>query len=292
MNRFQRAMLAGAAATVLTGGVAVVEAAAVPSPVRTPTAAAVPRPDHVVIVMLENKRYDAVIGHPQTPWVSSLARRSANMLHFYAETHPSQPNYLALFSGSTQGVTDNICPHNLGSRPNLARQLLDSGHTFAGYSEDLPSTGWRGCAKRNYVRRHNPWVNFSNVPASANRPLTAFPSDYRKLPTVSFVIPNLCHDMHDCPKIQGDAWLKKRFGPYVAWAKTHHSLFILTFDEDNQTDHNHIPTIVAGAGIKPGSYGAHLHHYDLLRTLQRMYGLPLAGNAARAKGLPPMWTGA
>lgn len=179
-----------------------------------------------------------------------------------------------------------------GSRPNLARQLFDSGHTFAGYSEDLPSTGWRGCAHRNYVRRHNPWVDFSNVPASANRPLTTFPEDYRKLPTVSFVTPNLCHDMHDCPKDQADAWLKKRFAPYVAWAKTHHSLFILTFDEDDQTDHNHIPTIVAGAGVKPGSYGAHLHHYDLLRTLQRMYGLPLAGNAARVKGLPPVWTGA
>ncbi|MFI7545083.1 alkaline phosphatase family protein [Actinoplanes sp. NPDC049599] len=239
--------------------------------------------------MLENKRYDAVVGHKRTPWVSSLARRSANMLNFYGETHPSQPNYLALFSGSPQGVTDNECPHNLGDRPNLGRELLDGGHSFAGYAEGLPSVGWRGCAHARYVRRHNPWVNFSNVPASANRPFTAFPRDYRKLPTVSFVIPDLCHDMHDCPKAVADAWLKKEFAPYVAWARKHNSLFILTFDEDDKTDHNHIPTIIAGAGVVRGRYGAHLNHYDLLRTLQLMYGLPLTGAAARRKGLPAMW---
>ncbi|MGA5299767.1 alkaline phosphatase family protein [Nucisporomicrobium flavum] len=242
--------------------------------------------------MLENKRYDAVVGHPKTPWVSSLARDSANMLHFYGETHPSQPNYLALFSGSAQGVTDNNCPHDVGSRLNLARQLLDARHSFAGYSEDLPGAGWRGCAHKGYVRRHNPWVNFSNVPASANRPYTAFPGNYSKLPTVSFVIPNLCHDMHDCPKEQGDSWLKKQFAPYIAWAKTHNSLFILTFDEDNKTDNNHIPTIIAGAGVRPGQYGAHLDHYDLLHTLQRMYRLPVTGAAVRRKGLPDIWTSA
>ncbi|UQU67620.1 alkaline phosphatase family protein [Couchioplanes caeruleus] len=275
---------------------AVVEAGAVgPGPV--PAAAAAtsvipPMPDHIVIVMLENKRYDAVVGHPKTPWVSSLARTSANMLHFYAETHPSQPNYLALFSGSPQGVSDNNCPHELGSRPNLARQLLDARHTFTGYSENLPGVGWRGCADKGYVRRHTPWVNFSNVPASANQPYTAFPTNYHRLPTVSFVIPNLCHDMHDCPKGRADSWLRKQFAPYVAWARTHNSLFILTFDEDNKTDHNHIPTIIAGAGVRPGQYGAHLNHYDLLRTLQRMYRLPVTGAAVRRKGLPDIWTSA
>jgi len=292
MNRFEHAVLATASVGVLTAGMAALEVAAVPIPAAAPAAAAVHRPDHVVIVMLENKRYDAVIGHPNAPWVSSLAAHSANMVNFYAETHPSQPNYLALFSGSTQGVTDNNCPHDLGARPNLARQLLDAGHTFAGYSEDLPSVGWRGCAHRGYVRRHNPWVNFSNVPASANRSLTAFPKDYRALPDVSFVIPNLCHDMHDCPKVEADAWLKKRFAPYVAWASSHHSLFVLTFDEDNRTDHNHIATIVAGAGVKPGSYPGRLNHYDLLHTLQRMYGLPLTGGAARGKGMPAIWAAA
>src|SRR3954452_10007213 len=129
--------------------------AIIPSAGRAATAT-VPRPDHVVIVMLENKRYDAVVGHPKTPWITALARGSANMLEFHGETHPSQPNYLALFSGTTQGVSDNNCPHDLGSRPNLGRQLIDAGYTFAGYSEDLPRPGWRGCSYRGYVRRHSP----------------------------------------------------------------------------------------------------------------------------------------
>ena len=283
MTRLRPAALAVAALTLITMGAAT-EAAHAAGPPR--------RPDHVVIVMLENKRYDSVIGHPKAPWISALARSAANMSNFYAETHPSQPNYLALFSGSTQGVADNSCPHDLGARPNLGRQLLDAGYGFTGYSEDLPRAGWRGCSKNRYVRRHNPWVNFSNVPAAANQPYTAFPKDFRKLPTVSFVTPNLCHDMHDCPKEQADAWLRQEFAPYVGWAKTHNSLFIITFDEDNQTDHNHIPTIIAGAGVKPGKYAAHLNHYDLLTTLQHMYGLPPTGAAMRGKGMPDIWSGA
>jgi phosphatidylinositol-3-phosphatase len=256
---------------------------------RHPGATAVPRPDHVVIVMLENKRYDSVIGHPKVPWVSATAGTAANLTNFYAETHPSQPNYLALFSGSTQAVADNNCPHDLGARPNLGRQLMDAGLTFAGYAEDLPHTGWKGCLHRGYVRRHNPWVNFANIPATANKPYTAFPRDFRKLPTVSFVIPNLCHDMHDCPKAQADAWLRKEFTPYLAWAARNNSLFILTFDEDDKTDGNHIPTVIAGAGIQPGQYSTRMDHYHLLRTLQQMYGLPPLGMTARRSPMTGIW---
>jgi phosphatidylinositol-3-phosphatase len=295
MNRItQRALVAGVVVGVALSMVAVdAGAAATPAPtgvgIRT---GAAPRPDHVVIVMLENKRYDSVVGNPRARWVSSLAKSSANLRRFYGETHPSQPNYMALFSGSTHGVTDNKCPHHFGNRPNLASQLLSHGYSFTGYAEDLPRKGFTGCSYRRYVRRHTPWVNFSNVPASASRPYTKFPRDFRKLPTVSFVIPNLCHDMHDCPKQRADAWLKKQFGAYVAWARKHNSLFVLTFDEDNRTGDNHIPTIVAGAGVRPGRYGTRLDHYDLLRTLQHMYGLRPIGASARRRGLPDIWTSA
>jgi len=275
------------ASTPVTAASAV--AVAVAGPVSAVAASALPRPGHVVIVMLENKRYDSVVGHPKTPWVTALAHSSANMLQFYGETHPSQPNYLALFSGSGQGVTDNKCPHNLGARPNLGRQLINHGYSFAGFSEGLPRTGFTGCSAGKYVRRHNPWVNFGNIPASANRPYSAFPKDYRRLPTVAFVIPDLCHDMHDCPKAQADAWLRRQFTPYIAWAKTHNSLFILSFDEDNQTNGNHIATIIAGAHVRPGRYAGRRDHFDLLRTLQTMYRLPLLGYARHRTGLPDIW---
>lgn len=289
MTRFRRTG-AAVAAVLLLGGMTAAERKMQARPVAALSAAT--KPDHVVIVVLENKRYDAVIGHRKAPWVNELAAGGANLTNFYAETHPSQPNYLALFSGSTQGVRDNKCPHDLGARPNLGRQLIDAGYSFTGYSEDLPSAGWRGCSHgghRGYVRRHVPWVNFSNVPASAHQPYTAFPSDYRKLPTVAFVIPNLCHDMHDCPKADADSWLRKQFAPYVAWAKTHNSLFVLTFDEDNQTDGNHIPTVVAGAGIKPNQYPARADHYGLLRTLQDMYALRPTGLSTGAAPVHGVW---
>jgi acid phosphatase len=293
MIRLRRLTVVAGLTALLGSGVVAASAGQTPA-MKAPAAAAaavtpLPKPDHVVIVVLENKRYDSVVGHPKTPYITSLAKRWANMTRFYAETHPSQPNYLALFSGSTQGVMDNNCPHDLGSRPNLGRQLIDAGYTFAGYSQDLPSVGFTGCHYKQYVRRHNPWVNFSNIPSTANRPYTMFPKDYRKLPTVSFVVPNLCDDMHDCPKVDADAWLRTQFAPYISWATTHNSLFILTFDEDNKTDNNHIATIVAGAGVKAGQYAPKLDHYHLLRTLQEIYGLKPTGYAARRPPLRGLW---
>ncbi|GAA0917212.1 acid phosphatase [Virgisporangium aurantiacum] len=238
------------------------------------------RPDHVLIVVMENKRYDAVIGHRFAPYVNELARRGANFTNAYGETHPSQPNYLALFSGSTQGVTDNRCGHAFRSVPNLGRQLVDAGLGFAGYSEDLPAPGWTGCADRDYVRRHNPWVNFDNVPAESNLPLRDFPTDYGRLPAVSFLIPGLCHDMHDCPKAEADAWLRHTLDGYATWAGTHNSVLILTFDEDNRTNGNHIPTVVVGEHVAPGDRHERIDHYSLLRTIEDWYGLPPLGHAA------------
>nr|WP_264176014.1 alkaline phosphatase family protein [Effusibacillus dendaii] len=122
--------------------------------------------------------------------------------------HPSQPNYLDLFSGSNQGVTDDSCPHPF-SAPNLAAELIQAKLTFGGYSEDLPTVGFTGCSSPNtrhptYARKHNPWVNFTNVPTDVNMPFTNFPKDFSHLPTVSFVIPNLDHDMHDGTIKQAD----------------------------------------------------------------------------------------
>ncbi|WP_432968336.1 alkaline phosphatase family protein [Dactylosporangium sp. CA-233914] len=248
-------------------------------------AAPTPRPDHVVVVVMENKRYDAVVGHPKTPYISSLARQGANFVNAYGETHPSQPNYLALFSGSTQGVTDNKCIRRTFDTPNLGRQLLDAGLTFTGYAEALPSVGDAGCSSGTYVRRHNPWVDFASVPPGSNRPLTGLPSSWDRLPTVAFVVPDLCHDMHDCPKGDADAWLRHTLGSYVDWAETHNSLLILTFDEDDRTDGNHIPTVVVGAGVRPGDRTERIDHYTILRTIEDLYGLPPLGAAAQATPL-------
>ena len=237
----------------------------------------VPRPDHVVVVVEENHSQTQIIGSPDAPYITSLSQQNANFTQSYALTHPSQPNYIGLFSGSTQGVTSDACPNTFAGA-NLGSQVLGAGLGFTGYSETLPSAGFTGCTSGKYARKHSPWVNFTNLPDATNQPLTAFPSDFNNLPEVSFVIPNLDHDMHDGTVAQGDTWLQQKLGDYVTWAKTHNSLFVLTFDEDDNKNANRIPTIMAGQRVVPGNYDEHIDHYSVLRTLQDAYGLAPSGS--------------
>src|SRR5437899_5675609 len=158
-----------------------------------------PTPDHVVVVIEENSAYSGIIGSSAAPYINSLAQQGALMTNSFAITHPSQPNYLDLFSGSNQNVTDDTVPPpgSPYSTLNLASELIGASLTFGGYSEDLPSVGLTGSSSGDYVRKHNPWVDFSNVPSSVNMPFAGFfPTDFTKLPTISFVVPNIVHDMH------------------------------------------------------------------------------------------------
>ena len=257
------------------------------------TSGVIPRYDHVVIVVMENKSIGSIVGNTtDAPYINSLLSSGANFTQSYAVTHPSEPNYLALFSGSTQGITDDSCPHTFDT-DNLGHQLIAAGYTFAGYSETMPSIGYTGCAygSSGYVRRHNPWVNFSDLSSSTNLPYTSFPSDFTQLPTLSFVIPNLCNDMHDCSISTGDSWLSSHISSYVDWAKTHNSLLILTWDEDDDTTSaNQILTLFVGANIQPGAYGESINHYSVLRTLEDMYGLAALGNASAATPITDVWS--
>jgi phosphatidylinositol-3-phosphatase len=251
-------------------------------------AAALPRPDHVVIVVLENKDQPDVAR--DAAYLRSLGNAGAELTDMHAETHPSQPNYLTLFSGDLHGVTDNSCPHTFDA-PNLASELTDAGFSFAGYSEDLPNPGHPGCQAGNYARKHSPWTNFTTVPSSANQPLTAMSTDYAALPTVSFLIPNLCHDMHDCSIAEGDTWLQQNIDSYAQWARTHNSLLIVTFDESgsSQDVDNHIATLAVGQMVKSGTYTERVDHYRLLRTLEDMYGLTPLGHSTATPALTSIW---
>ncbi len=293
-QRARRGLLAGAAvlSMVVSGMCAVpISAAAAPTAPAAPTVLAgptVPRYDHVVMVIMENHSAQNIISNAAAPYINSLATTGASMTQSFAVTHPSQPNYIALFSGALNGVVDNTCPNTL-TADNLGSQLLGAGLGFVGYSESMPSAGFTGCASGPYARKHNPWVNFSNVPAAANQPLTSLPTDWAALPTVSIVVPNLQNDMHDGTIGQADSWLRDRFDPYVQWAKQHNSLFLLTFDEDDNQAGNRIPTIFAGAGVRTGQYPEHIDHYSVLRTLQDMYGLPPLANSATASPILDIW---
>ena len=258
-------------------------------------AGALPRPDHVIVVVEENKSFSSVIGNREAPYINELAGRGALFAQSYAIVHPSQPNYIMLFAGASLGVKGDGVPKVLPfSAPNLGAELIAAGLSFRGYSEDLPGAGFRGKKAGDYARKHNPWVNWQGAPANAipatcNLPFTAWPTDLDRLPTVAFVIPNLQHDMHDGTIAQGDAWLKAQLDGYVRWAAAHNSLLVFTFDEDNGHEGQRIPTFFVGPIVRPGRYEQRITHYNVLRTIEEFYGLAPSGAAANATAIDFCW---
>jgi len=271
---------------------------------------ALPKPDHIIVVIEENHGFDQIIGAPEAPYINDLAKEGALFTDSHGVTHPSQPNYIALFSGSLQGVKGDECLEDSTPfiTPNLGASLIKAGYTFVGYGETMPSVGFMKCYYQKstltksslYGRKHCPWVNWlgnqeNNIPDSLSRPMTDFPADFSKLPTIAFVIPNMDNDMHNhggdtAMTRRADVWLRDNLSGYVDWAKTHNSLLILTFDEDNFTAQNEIPTIFVGPMVKPGKYNDSINHYNVLRTLEHMYQLPPAG-PAKADVIKKVWKG-
>ena len=244
-------------------------------------------PVHVVVVIEENKSFATIIGSADAPYINELASQGLLFIDAHAVMHPSQPNYVALFSGSNQGLTDDSCPRDL-SGPNLESELLAKRLSFAIYSENLPAVGYAGCTGSGglYRRKHNPVVDWqaAGLPAALNQPFRNFPQDYSKLPTVAFVIPNMMDDMHDGTVSEGDTWLKTHLSLYVEWASRHNSLLIVTWGEsDARSLTNQIPLIIIGAGITRGRSGQNVDHYSLLRTLEDFYGLKSLGHSSDAQ---------
>ena len=261
-----------------------------------------PKPDHVIVVIEENKAYGQIIGSAAAPYLNTLAKQGASFSDFLSFHHPSQPNYIEIFSGSNQGIWNDSVPATRLAVPSLGGSLIKAGLTFRGYAEDLPRVGapdvFSPVRIPSYARKHCPWVDFADVDPQFSQPLTAFPTNYATLPTVAFVIPNLWNDMHngrDPQRItQADTWLQQHLNGYVEWAKTHNSLLIVTWDEDNHLlrynpARNHIPTILVGPMVQPGVYKQTYNHHDLLRTLEEMYGLPLLGATGKARPITEIW---
>jgi phosphatidylinositol-3-phosphatase len=277
--------------TSLARLVAVVGALAMWGPAPVAAAPTLPAPAHIVIVVEENHSSGGVIGNKSAPYMNLLATNGTLFTQSFAVTHPSEPNYLALFAGNTFGLTSDACPVNAGAAPNLGSELLAAGYTFGGFSEDLPAVGSTICSAGKYARKHVPWVNFTNVPPALSVPFSSFNarSDYASLPTVSFVIPNLDNDMHDGTIAQADNWLQANLGLYANWAKANNGLLIVTWDEDDDSANNRIPTILYGAHVPAATYNRPLSHYNVLSTIEALFGLPKTGLAANAPAITDIW---
>jgi phosphatidylinositol-3-phosphatase len=132
-------------------------------------------------------------------------------------------------------------------------------------------------------------VDFTNVPAASNLRFADFPTDFTTLPRLSFVVPDLCDDMHDCSVSTGDTWARNHLGGYATWAKTHNSLLLVTFDEDDHSASNRIPTVFSGAHVAAGKYTEHITHYTVLRTLESLTGLGCVASSCAVSPIADIW---
>ena len=249
-----------------------------------------PRPAHVMVAIFENEDLSAIVGSAEAPYLTELAASGANFTDAHGETHPSQPNYLALFSGSTQGVTDDSCPRQLTSD--------EPGRPAAGRGRDVRRVlggpalaGLHRVPERQVRAQAQPVGQLPAIsrPRSTSRSARCPPTS-PTCPRSPSSSPNLCNDMHDCGVAPATPGPGSTSRPTSSGRRTHNSLLIVTFDEDSGGPENHIATIVAGAGVRAMSSGQHINHYDLLRTLEDMYGLPPLGEAAGASALTGIWT--
>jgi hypothetical protein len=305
MSRRAKIGIALACLAVVVGVTAGVSRKALEPPALAPSTGGVesaksraPAFTHVVVVVFENQEYQKVIGDPAAPTFNGLARRYALLTNSYAVTHPSLPNYLALVSGSTQGITDS-CEACVANASSLVDSLEQARLGWKTYAEGLPSPGFTKYLAGKYAKKHNPFLYFRSVLENPNRLARVVPYDQLavdlgrgELPQFSLVVPDLCNSMHDCSVATGDAWLKGFVGQLLENPQMKGGVIFITFDEgtSNRQGGGHISTIVAGSTVASGVQSAQpVTHYSVLRTIEDAWGLPRLGESANAKPITGIW---
>ena len=251
--------------------------------------------DHVVIIVEENKPASTILGNAAAPYINKLAAENALATNYQAVTHPSLPNYLALTSGTTAGITNDCSPGaSCTARvTSVADSIGKSGRTWKMYAEGMPAPCTPGNAYP-YAVKHNPFMYYPGVTgnhascAAHDVPLTQLGEDLKTagtLPNYVFISPNLCNDMHDCPVATGDTWLAHHVPAILASPafRTQNSLLVVTWDE-GEGDNNAVSTIFAGPAARHGYKSSLAYsHYSLLHTVESLWGLaPLTNNDKNA----------
>jgi phosphatidylinositol-3-phosphatase len=272
-------------------------ASAAPGPpeVRYPRANGPGSLDHVVVIVEENKTADRILGSSEAPFINRLAADYALATDYSAVARPSLPNYLALTSGTTAGITSDCLPSPdcRAAVPSIAGEIDRSGRTWKMYAEGMPVPCSREDSGR-YAVKHNPFVYYPEVADDAGYcaehvvPLAELDGDLASapgFPDFAFISPDLCHDMHDCPVGAGDDWLSE-WVPRILAAPAFTrgpSLLVVVWDEGHGSS-NKVAAIFAGPAARKGYRSATaFNHYSLLHTIQRAWGLaPLTGNVRKA----------
>jgi acid phosphatase len=263
--------------------------------------AAVPAFTHAYLVVREYNNVDEVVGNPAAPAFNALRERYAALDVYQGVAHPSQPNYLALVAGSTMGVLDDEV-HDVDG-PTIFDQLEAAGRDWRVYAENVPPGCFAGAdaldgvdGDGQYVRKHNPAISFTAIREDPQRcakiePLTAFDPAAADL---EIIIPNECHDGHDCAMDVADAWLD-RFMTGLLAAPSYQdggAVFVVFDEADGKNASNRIPVFVASESIAPGTVSTVAHdHYSVLRTLQDAWGLPCLAASCSANTVGEIFGG-
>ena len=266
-----------------------------PAPPPAPPAAVVPRFSHVFVIVMENHEYGSLIGSPAAPYVNGLATSYGLATNYYAASHPSLPNYLALTAGTTFGIASD-CTTCYVSGINIADQVEASGRSWKAYMEDMPAPCYLGASAGNYAMKHNPFIYYNGIRNNASRcaahvvPFTEFGPDMRsgQVPNFVWITPNLCNDTHDCGVAIGDAWLHNVV-PMITDSAAFRDggVLFITWDEGSSsagccgdTWGGHVPTLaIAPNAISGLRSGIAENHYGLLRTIEDGFHLAHLGAA-------------
>lgn len=270
------------------------------TPVQVPSqqssAVSVPAFSHIYVIVMENQEFNSIVGSPNAPYLNSLVAQYGLATNYDAVSHPSEPNYLALFSGSTQGVTDDG-RHDIAGQ-NLVDQLEAKGKTWKIYAQNLPSSCFTGMSASGgedgpgtYARRHEPAISFTDISGSPTRcaNITNLEHFDAGAGNFEFIAPNDCSNMHSCPIADGDTFLKG-FVPKIltsaAWQQG--GVVFIVWDEgtSNQGGGGHVPLIVISNSMQKGMRSGTAHnHYSLLRTIEDAWGLGCLNETCSANNL-------
>lgn len=231
---------------------------------------------HVFLIVLENHSFTDVIGNSSMPYLNGLAQKYGLAAQYYANAHPSLPNYFMLTVGETETDSDSFS--GIVSDNNVVRELVGANKSWKAYAEDLPSAGYLGGDVYPYLRHHNPFTYLSDVqnnPSQAANivPFTQFASDLANgsLPQYSYIVPNALDDAHDGTLAQADGWLQQNIAPLITSSTFQSSgLLVITFDESDTTDTTngggHIATVIVSSQSKMNYVSQTLYQHQ--STLQ------------------------
>jgi hypothetical protein len=256
-----------------------------PIPVKSPCGvASAARYRHVVWIMLENVGY-SVVGSSDAPYFNQIASSCGLATNDYAVSHPSLPNYIALTSGSTQGITDDGEPSTHPLRaPSLFSEL---GSNWRALVESMPSACDR-VTSGEYAARHNPAVYFTTIGSQCERSDVPLSLPLNLSAGFTMIVPNVCDDMHSCPVATGDAWLR-RYVPLILSSSQYQErslVLFITFDENDSMASNQVPTLVIAPSTPKGARVAtRFTHYSLLRTTEDLLRVSPLGRAKTARSL-------